>query len=144
MSALQIKCSTWFNHSISIFQVEFSVALAAVPVDIYFVMDLSNSMSIHKDNLVKAAEKIADRVQLLTSDYTLGFGSFSDKPTAPFSSELPYYATAKGKERRKNQPPPYAFKHHQTLSKNVRTFKEGVNNAKLAGNIDSPESGKFN
>ena len=34
---------------------------------------------------------IAKKVTELTADYRLGFGSFSDKPTPPFSSELSYY-----------------------------------------------------
>ncbi len=42
--------------------VAFSVALADVPVDIYFVMDHSNSMEDHKNNLVNAAIRIADKV----------------------------------------------------------------------------------
>jgi hypothetical protein len=37
-------------------------------------------------------------------DYTFGFGSFSDKPTAPFSAEMNYYA-------HKRYPIPYAFRH---------------------------------
>ncbi len=71
---------------------DLQVALADVPVDIYFVMDLSNSMAEHQTNLVNAAQSIADKVTLLTGDYQLGFGSFSDKPTPPFASELSYYA----------------------------------------------------
>ncbi len=65
-------------------EVSFEVALADIPVDIYFLMDLSNSMRVHKANLIKAAERIASKVTDLTSDYQFGFGSFSDKPTAPF------------------------------------------------------------
>ncbi len=43
-------------------RLNFSVALANVPVDIYFVMDHSNSMDEHKRNLVNAAHKIAKQV----------------------------------------------------------------------------------
>ena len=76
-------------------KVDFQVSLADIPVDIYFVMDLSNSMRIHQTNLVNAAGMIAEKVTELTSDYRLGFGSFSDKPTPPFSSELSFYQKAR-------------------------------------------------
>lgn len=82
-------------------KIGFRVALADVPVDIYFVMDLSNSMRIHKNNLIRAAGDIALKVSELTKDYQLGFGSFSDKPTAPFS-----YGS-----RKTLRSPPYSFQH---------------------------------
>lgn len=121
-------------------KLDFQVALADVPVDIYFVMDLSNSMAEHKKNLVNAAHQIAAKVTALTKDYQLGFGSFSDKPTPPFSSELSYYAKALERGTR-TQPPPYSFRHQLPLTKRVEDFRRGVEEAPLAGNIDSPEAG---
>ena len=44
-----------------------------------------------QDNLVNASNAIADRIREITQDYQFGFGSFSDKPTAPFASEKSYY-----------------------------------------------------
>ncbi len=41
----------------------------------------------------------------------------------------------------RQQPPPYSFRHQLRLTKNVTTFRDGVANSDLAGNIDSPESG---
>ena len=55
------------------------------PVDLYFVMDLSHSMEVYRQNLAAAATSIATAIANTTSRYRLGFGSFSDKPTAPFS-----------------------------------------------------------
>ena len=57
------------------------------PVDLYFVMDLSNSMKPYKENLVASAEAIADTIKEYTKSFRMGFGSFSDKPTAPFSGK---------------------------------------------------------
>ncbi len=42
--------------------VKFTVSPADMPVDIYFVMDLSGSMEKHKDNLVLTAEDIHEKV----------------------------------------------------------------------------------
>ena len=55
------------------------------PVDLYFVMDLSNSMVHYQENLVEASLAIADKIRETTTKVRMGFGSFSDKPTAPFS-----------------------------------------------------------
>ena len=55
------------------------------PVDLYALMDLSGSMEKHKDNLEKAADNIANTISKKATDYRLGFGSFVDKPTPPFS-----------------------------------------------------------
>ena len=55
------------------------------PVDLYFVMDLSNSMKTYQENLVGASLAIAEKIKLTTTKFRMGFGSFSDKPTAPFS-----------------------------------------------------------
>ena len=57
------------------------------PVDLYFVMDLSNSMVHYQDNLVEASLAIADKIRVTTKNFRMGFGSFSDKPTAPFSGK---------------------------------------------------------
>ena len=48
-------------------------------------MDLSGSMETHKDDLENAADNIADTISKKATDYRLGFGSFVDKPTPPFS-----------------------------------------------------------
>ena len=37
------------------------------------------------------AERIAEQIRSLTKDYRVGFGSFSDKPIAPFSAEVSSY-----------------------------------------------------
>ena len=55
------------------------------PVDLYFVMDLSNSMKTYQDNLVEASLAIAEKIRVTTKKFRMGFGSFSDKPTAPFA-----------------------------------------------------------
>jgi hypothetical protein len=65
-------------------------------------------------NLVNTASAIANKIKELTPDYKLGFGSFSDKPTAPFASEISYY-------EKNNKPVPYAFRHQVSI---LSTFYE--------------------
>ena len=78
--------------------------------------------------------KISDAIGDLTSDYMVGFGSYSDKPTFPFSKEKRSYV-AEGKD------PPYAFKHEVTLTTDKQKFQRAVRDSKLTENVDNPESG---
>ncbi len=59
LSPQRMRVTTSPNRPV---RLDFSVALADVPVDIYFVMDHSNSMDEHKKNLVNAANRIAEQV----------------------------------------------------------------------------------
>ena len=76
-------------------------------------MDLTKTMKDEKDTLTKAANDISRKIKELTDDYQIGFGSFSDKPTIPFSKEKSVY-------EKEGKLVPYAFKHHMSLTKNIR------------------------
>lgn len=52
-------------------------------------MDLSNSMGEDKDKLSTMGSLLTRTMLKLTKDFQLGFGSFVDKVTRPFTSELP-------------------------------------------------------
>ena len=56
-------------------------------MDIYFLLDMSNSMSKTLRDLVSASKEVAENIEKLTPDFTIGFGSYSDKPTFPFAKE---------------------------------------------------------
>ena len=58
------------------------------PVDLYFIMDLSNSMSSYKESLERTAKSVKESIEKETTKFRMGFGSFSDKPTAPFSGKF--------------------------------------------------------
>nr|CAG4641733.1 EOG090X076T [Eurycercus lamellatus] len=62
------------------------------PVDLYFLMDLSNSMEDDKKNLEILSVQLAQALSEITKYYSLGFGSFVDKETKPFVAELVFYA----------------------------------------------------
>ena len=59
------------------------------PLDLYFIMDLSNTMRAHKDKLAAIASQLSIRMSKITKNFQLGFGSFVEKPVAPFSDETP-------------------------------------------------------
>ena len=54
-------------------EVKFSVAQALeYPVDLYYLMDLSNSMSDDRDNIVKLGGELATAIERITRDYRIG------------------------------------------------------------------------
>ena len=93
-------------------------------------MDSSGSMEDSRQKLEDASKDIAKAIGNLTSDYRLGFGSYNDKPTFPFSKERDSYTN-----------PPYAFKHEMDLTNDTEEFKKAVENLTPINNVDSPESG---
>lgn len=58
--------------------------LADHPVDVYYLMDFSGSMWDDKDKVVSLSKQLVQAVQKMSTDATLGFGSFVDKPVYPF------------------------------------------------------------
>lgn len=59
------------------------------PVDLYYLMDLSNSMKDDKDQLSRLGDRLADTMTKMTSNFRLGFGSFVDKVVMPYVSIVP-------------------------------------------------------
>lgn len=54
------------------------------PVDIYYLMDLSNSMKDDLKNIQNLGTKLASEMRKLTSNLRIGFGAFVDKPISPY------------------------------------------------------------
>lgn len=59
------------------------------PVDLYYLMDLSNSMRDDKDRLSALGDQLSASMQEVTSNFRLGFGSFVDKVVMPYVSMVP-------------------------------------------------------
>ncbi|XP_076460405.1 integrin beta-1-like [Babylonia areolata] len=112
------------------------------PVDLYYLMDLSNSMEDDKTKLAELGNLIAARMSAITKNFRLGFGSFVDKVVMPYVSTVP----------RKLQQPcttntglaceaPYGFKNHLSLDLDTSRFAQEVMGASVSGNLDAPEGG---
>jgi integrin beta 1 len=59
------------------------------PVDLYYLMDLSKTMSAHKKTLATLANELANQMRLITKNFRLGFGSFIDKSIQPYTDTNP-------------------------------------------------------
>ncbi|KAK7108922.1 integrin beta-PS-like isoform X2 [Littorina saxatilis] len=112
------------------------------PVDLYYLMDLSNSMEDDKTKLAELGNLIAERMSAITKNFRLGFGSFVDKVVMPYVSTVP--RKLKVPCRTSNGDPceaPYGFKNHLSLDLDTSQFAQQVMSASVSGNLDAPEGG---
>ncbi|XP_075846270.1 integrin beta-4 isoform X3 [Microtus pennsylvanicus] len=107
------------------------------PMDLYILMDFSNSMSDDLDNLKQMGQNLAKILRQLTSDYTIGFGKFVDKVSVPQTDMRP----EKLKEPWPNSDPPFSFKNVISLTESVDEFLDKLRGERISGNLDAPEGG---
>ncbi|XP_028988991.1 integrin beta-4 isoform X2 [Betta splendens] len=107
------------------------------PLDLYILMDFSNSMADDLNNLKSMGEKLANVVGDLSDDYTIGFGKFVDKVTEPQTDMRP----SKLKEPWPNSDPPFAFENVIKLTKDLAFFTSELQKERISGNLDPPEGG---
>lgn len=112
------------------------------PVDLYYLMDLSNSMEDDKAKLAELGNIIAERMSAITKNFRLGFGSFVDKVVMPYVSTVPKKLkvpcmTISGD----SCVAPYGFKNHLRLDLDTSLFARQVQDASVSGNLDAPEGG---
>jgi protocadherin alpha len=107
------------------------------PVDLYYVMDMSNSMEDDKARLAGLGDLLANKMKNITQNFRLGFGSFVDKKTMPYVSTVP----DKLREPCTNCAAPYGFRNQLNLTEDTGRFKVEVMNTQISGNLDAPEGG---
>uniref|UniRef100_A0A8C3XN21 Integrin beta n=1 Tax=Chelydra serpentina TaxID=8475 RepID=A0A8C3XN21_CHESE len=107
------------------------------PVDLYILMDFSYSMSDDLNNLKKMGQKLAEFLQALTSNYTIGFGKFVDKVSAPQTDMRP----EKLREPWRDADSPFSFKNVIRLTSNINQFSQELMEERISGNLDAPEGG---
>uniref|UniRef100_A0A8C1KDT6 Integrin beta n=1 Tax=Cyprinus carpio TaxID=7962 RepID=A0A8C1KDT6_CYPCA len=105
------------------------------PLDLYILMDFSNSMSDDLDNLKRMGDQLV--VGTLSDDYTIGFGKFVDKVTEPQTDMRP----SKLAMPWANSDPPFSFRNVISLTSNISTFRQKLQRERISGNLDAPEGG---
>ena len=58
------------------------------PVDLYYLLDLSQSMKNDLESLRSLGQQLGESMQSITRDFKLGFGSFVDKTVMPYISTV--------------------------------------------------------
>uniref|UniRef100_A0A7N8YQ31 Integrin beta n=1 Tax=Mastacembelus armatus TaxID=205130 RepID=A0A7N8YQ31_9TELE len=107
------------------------------PLDLYILMDFSNSMADDLDNLKRMGKELASLVGKLSDDYTIGFGKFVDKVIEPQTDMRP----SKLAEPWPNSDPPFAFQNVIKLTSNLEFFTSELQRERISGNLDPPEGG---
>ena len=115
------------------------------PLDLYILMDLSNS---YKEDLVivkQLAPTLANSLNNLTDDALIGFGTFIDKLTEPYFSEKHINLGFKDKNdnpsciRDEECSFPVAFEHVSNLTNSSDDFNNALQMVSISTNADIPE-----
>ena len=109
------------------------------PLDLYYLMDLSYSMRDDLVNLRRLSTEIASRINNISSDSQLGFGSFVDKPVSPFIRTDSFYLLYPCGNTQCVAA--YSFQHILNLTKDADTFRTLIDATQISGNLDIPEGG---
>ncbi|XP_031699889.1 integrin beta-4 isoform X1 [Anarrhichthys ocellatus] len=107
------------------------------PLDLYILMDFSNSMADDLENLKRMGNGLATFVKTLSKDYTIGFGKFVDKVIEPQTDMRP----EKLAKPWPNSDPPFSFQNVIRLTNDAESFSNKLQNEKISGNLDAPEGG---
>ncbi|XP_065610735.1 integrin beta-7 isoform X2 [Cyrtonyx montezumae] len=110
----------------------------AVPVDLYFLLDLSYSMRDDLRLLQRLGSELLRALHNTSSAARIGFGSFVDKPLLPFSAVTPQRSPCPPAEP---CAPPAAFRHVLPLTNDSAEFTRRVRSQRVSGNMDAPEGG---
>jgi protocadherin alpha len=111
------------------------------PLDVYFLMDFSQSMKNDLVQMRRLAYRTAGAIRSISRDFTVGFGSFVDKKQIPMEFSTVFQRVNPCVTRGQKCPPNYSFKNHYSLSNNTRNFYLAMRDAKTSGNFDDPEGG---
>ncbi|KAM4525118.1 integrin beta-4 isoform 2-T3 [Odontesthes bonariensis] len=107
------------------------------PLDLYILMDFSNSMSDDLDNLKRMGNELATLVRNLSNDYTIGFGKFVDKVIEPQTDMRP----EKLLKPWPNSDGPFSFQNVIKLTNDLDVFTSKLSKENISGNLDPPEGG---
>lgn len=98
------------------------------PVRLYYLMDMSGSMSDDKKKLQTLGTEIAHEIKKITKDFKLAFGTFVDKSVIPFISGDAAKTT-------------FGYRHVFNFNADATKFNEAVKQQNISENMDIPEGG---
>ncbi|ODN01343.1 Integrin beta-PS [Orchesella cincta] len=111
------------------------------PLDLYYLMDGTYTMSDDKEVLVGLGDSIGQRLRSLTSKFRQGFGTFVDKVTMPYVLTLEDLLENPCNRKNKTCARPYGFKNQMPLTFNTEEFSNVVKDVILSVSSDLPEGG---
>ncbi|XP_015214302.1 integrin beta-6 isoform X2 [Lepisosteus oculatus] len=111
------------------------------PVDVYYLMDLSASMSDDLEMIKDLGSTLSREMAKLTSKFRLGFGSFVEKPVLPFIKITPGELENPCRSHEMHCLPTFGYKHVLPLTSSAEKFNDIITKQKVSANIDLPECG---
>ena len=128
--------------------VSFSVSLKAAenfPLDLYILMDLSGSFTQDIETVKVLAPQLPLALQNVSSDFLIGFGTFVDKPSLPYTSSaqlnkhfiISGQPSSCGNESLCTKP--FNYEHVISLTYSSDLFNSSVQETIISTNVDDPE-----
>ncbi|XP_021393942.2 integrin beta-8 isoform X5 [Lonchura striata] len=115
--------------------------LEKYPVDLYYLVDVSASMHNNIEKLNSVGFALSKKMENISLDFRLGFGSYVDKTVSPYISIHPGRIHNQCSDYNLDCMPPHGYIHVLSLTDNIAEFRNAVNKQKISGNIDTPEGG---
>lgn len=120
------------------FRVNFKRA-EGYPVDLYYLMDLSFSMSDDLENIKKLGNKLFSALKGITEHGRIGFGTFVDKTVLPYTNTNPEKLKRPCDNNSVRCDPAFGYRHVLSITGSQDEFKREVDKQFISGNLDSPE-----
>ena len=121
--------------------VSFSVSLKAVknfPLDLYMLMDLSGSFTQDLETVKVLAPQLPLALRNVSSDFLIGFGTFVDKPSLPYTSSVQInkgFNVSCGVQLLCT----FNYEHVISLTNSSHLFNSSVQDTIISTNVDDPE-----
>lgn len=115
------------------------------PLDLYMVVDLSNSLADDLTTIQSIASDIADSLRNISTRFQVGFGTYVDKVTVPYVSEIQQVGNGYNVSgmlsacQTSNCTFPFSYVHNINLTNSSQTFTNGFDNIEISTNADPAE-----
>ena len=127
--------------------VSFSVSLKAAenfPLDLYMLMDLSGSFTQDLETVKVLAPQLPLALRNVSSDFLIGFGTFVDKPSLPYTSSVQlnkgFNVSGQPSSCKKILcTKPFNYEHVISLTNSSHLFNSSVQDTIISTNVDDPE-----
>ncbi|XP_008295050.1 integrin beta-2 isoform X1 [Stegastes partitus] len=120
------------------FRVSFRRA-EGYPVDLYYLMDLSNSMKDDLANVKELGQDLFAALSKITERAQIGFGAFVDKTVLPYTNTNKEKLERPCDESDNQCQAAFGYRHVLRMTPREDEFKKKVAEQFISGNLDSPE-----
>ena len=131
--------NSWVSDSV------FLKAAENFPLDLYILIDLSGSFLEDLETVKVLAPQLPLALQNVLSDFLIGFRTFVDKPSLPYTSSVQFnqlYIVSEQPSSCGGQllcTKPFNYEHVISLTNSSNLFNSSVQETIISTNVDDPE-----